>query len=205
MQISKYLPAICAAVFCAGFISAHADDSQTQAAARAALEAKMNALDAQQIQSNNQNSSVLIKPAAGMQTGSGDTSQAERALHEKMAELNASASNVQMAAPAPKPPAKARVAAKKPAASAPPIFAPFAPMPAKPVAPEAMRAPEKPLNPANVNYPGKELGLKLMEAPSLPVSAEVRARLQMLDAKYLAGQITPEEYHKQRAEIMGRP
>ena len=64
---------------------------------------------------------------------------------------------------------------------------------------------EKPLNPANVNYPGKELGLKSIEAPSLPVSAEVRARLQMLDAKYMADQITPEEYHKQRAEIMGRP
>jgi hypothetical protein len=203
MQISKYLPAICAAVFCAGFISAHADDSQTQAAARAALEAKMNALDAQQIQSNNQNSSVLIKPAAGMQPGSGDTSQAERALHEKMAELDASANNVQMAAPAPKP-AKAHVVAKKPVAPPAPIFAPFAPMPAKPVAPETMPVPERPLNPANVNYPGKELGLKPFEAPTLPVSAEVRARLQALDAKYLAGQITPEEYHRQRAEIMDR-
>jgi hypothetical protein len=205
MQISKSLPAICAAVFCAGFISVHADDSQTQAAARAALEAKINALDAQQIQSNNQNSSVLIKPAAQIQTGSGDTSQAERALHEKMAELNASANNVQMAAPVSKPPAKARVAVKKQVAPVPPIFAPFAPMPAKPVAPEAMPVPEKPLNPANINYPGKELGLKPFEAPELPVSAEVRARLQMLDSKYLSGQITPEEYHKQRAEIMGRP
>ena len=50
MQISKLLPTVCAAVFCASFISVRADDTPVQAAARAALEQKMSELDTQQTQ-----------------------------------------------------------------------------------------------------------------------------------------------------------
>ena len=59
--------------------------------------------------------------------------------------------------------------------------------------------------PANVNYPGKELGLTPITAPALPITADKEARLQVLLAKYKADQITPEEYHKQRAAILAEP
>src|ERR1039458_2878775 len=50
MQIPKLLPTVCAAVFCASFISVRADDTPVQAAARGALEQKMSELDTQQTQ-----------------------------------------------------------------------------------------------------------------------------------------------------------
>jgi hypothetical protein len=53
--------------------------------------------------------------------------------------------------------------------------------------------------------PGKELGLKSIEAPNVPVSETQQARLQELLAKYKANEITPAEYHRQRAEILGQP
>jgi hypothetical protein len=60
-------------------------------------------------------------------------------------------------------------------------------------------------NQINAIFPGKELGLKPIEAPLLPVSATQQAQLQALLAKYKANQITPEEYHNQRAEILAQP
>ncbi len=50
-----------------------------------------------------------------------------------------------------------------------------------------------------------DLGLKPIEAPPLPISADKQARLQALLAKYKADQISPEEYQKQRAEILAEP
>jgi hypothetical protein len=60
-------------------------------------------------------------------------------------------------------------------------------------------------NQINAIYTGKELGLKPIESPLLPVSAAQQAQLQALLAKYKANQITPEEYYKQRAEILAQP
>jgi hypothetical protein len=54
-------------------------------------------------------------------------------------------------------------------------------------------------------FTGKELGFKPIESPLLPVSAAQQAQLQALLAKYKANQVTPEEYHKQRAEILAQP
>jgi hypothetical protein len=42
-------------------------------------------------------------------------------------------------------------------------------------------------------------------APSLPISMTKEQRLQALLARYKADQITPEEYHKQRATILAEP
>jgi hypothetical protein len=39
----------------------------------------------------------------------------------------------------------------------------------------------------------------------MPVSADIEAQLQELNAKYMANQISPEEYHKRRAEILAKP
>jgi hypothetical protein len=56
-----------------------------------------------------------------------------------------------------------------------------------------------------VNYPGKELGLKPIEAPAPPISADKQAQLQALLAKYMADQVSPEEYQQQRAAILAQP
>ena len=58
---------------------------------------------------------------------------------------------------------------------------------------------------ADVNYPGKELGLKPIEAPAPPISADKQAQLQALLAKYMADQVSPEEYQQQRAAILAQP
>jgi hypothetical protein len=50
--------------------------------------------------------------------------------------------------------------------------------------------------------PGPELGLKSIEAPYVPISEAQQAQLQDLLAKYKANEITPAEYHRQRAEIL---
>jgi len=88
------------------------------------------------------------------------------------------------------------------------------------VQPAAGTVPQSPAMPATIKvkpgvksatnqisaiYTGKELGLKPIESPLLPVSAAQQAQLQALLAKYKADQITPEEYHKQRAEILAQP
>ena len=61
----KLLPAVCAVAFCASLISVRADDTPVQAAARAALEQKMNDLDNPQTQTPpNPANPAGAKPAA---------------------------------------------------------------------------------------------------------------------------------------------
>jgi hypothetical protein len=75
---------------------------------------------------------------------------------------------------------------------------------AKPAVPEAAPA-VKPAPPADVDYAGKSLGLKPIEAPPIPVSAQKEAELKALLAKYMANQISPDEYQKARAAILAEP
>jgi hypothetical protein len=44
--------------------------------------------------------------------------------------------------------------------------------------------------------------LKPIESPLLPISTAQETQLQALLAKYKSNQITPEEYYKQRLEIL---
>ena len=62
-----------------------------------------------------------------------------------------------------------------------------------------------PANQINANFPGKELGLKPIVAPPLPISPAKEAQLQGLLEKYKADQITPEQYHAERAKILAEP
>ena len=62
-----------------------------------------------------------------------------------------------------------------------------------------------PTNEINAFSPGKELGLKPIVAPPLPITAAQEAQLQSLLAKYKANEITPAEYQRQRAEILAHP
>ena len=65
MQISKLIPAVCAAALCASFIAARAQDNPAQAAARAALMEKMNELEAQPAQPAPP--PIVVTPSGAMQ------------------------------------------------------------------------------------------------------------------------------------------
>lgn len=54
-------------------------------------------------------------------------------------------------------------------------------------------------------YEGQDLGMKQISAPALPISSSKAERLQSLLDKYKADQITPDEYHQQRAAILAEP
>ena len=55
------------------------------------------------------------------------------------------------------------------------------------------------------NYPGKDLGMKPIVAPALPIADSKEERLAALLQKYKADKITPEQYHQQRAAILAEP
>ena len=59
--------------------------------------------------------------------------------------------------------------------------------------------------PGKMDSPGAELGLHQIAAPALPIAASKENRLQTLLGKYKINQITPEEYHTQRAAILAEP
>ncbi len=54
-------------------------------------------------------------------------------------------------------------------------------------------------------YAGKDMGFKPIAAPPPPVSAQQEAELQALLARYMANEITPDEYQKERAAILAKP
>lgn len=74
-----------------------------------------------------------------------------------------------------------------------------------PVAPAAESKPAVADKSADANYPGKQLGMKPILAPALPISPEKADRLAALLAKYKADQVSPEDYQKQRAAILAAP
>ena len=130
----------------------------------------------------------------------------QKAADEATAKAQAKAkakADAQQAAAELKAKKDAEAAAKKQAGAqtmAPPSGVAAAP-PAKPAAPEVAPA-VKPPPPANANYAGKTLGLKPIVAPSPPVSPQQEEALQALLAKYMANQISPDEYQKERAAIL---
>jgi len=274
----KLLPAVCAAVFCASFISVRADDTPVQAAARAALEQKLNELDTTQTQAP----PVLVTPSGAVvvqpdksatnvtrtvpaKTVTSPTAPAKTTSATKAVPAASRTTPAAPVAPKPKnPPAEVTPATPPPAETKPaPMMTPVEPTaaatitsetnaapaasgttPAAPVAtmptevtpatppptetkpappaitPAAGTVLQSPVRPATIKvkpgvmsatnqinaiYTGKELGLKPIESPLLPISAAQQAQLQALLAKYKANQITPEEYHNQRAEILAQP
>jgi hypothetical protein len=281
MRTFKFSAAICAIAVCSNFISVRADDTPAQAAARAALEQKMQQLDTQPAATTAETPPILVTPSGATQEQPATPTPAENPATAPIQSATSSqpsldTSNVPTAeiiqhsmmplpeenqpakisqAPAPPaittpapietpaattPPAEMQpapattpadadhqaealqalqqkmseldnqqAATPPPAATEiqpPPSPAVVATPPPEPVAPEIktiVTPPQK--KPDNVNYAGKELNLKPIEAPSLPISADKEARLQALLAKYKADQVSPEEYHTQRAEILAEP
>jgi hypothetical protein len=231
MQISKLFPPVCVVAFCASFIAVRAEDTPAQAAARAALMEKMNALEAQPAQP---------APPPIVVTPSGAT-QAKPSQPAKVVVVPPPAAPAQPAVPAPatKPmpgtsavpttPAasdteaqvRARAALEQktselnqqnwatpavaPAASSAPQTQPVAVSPVKPAPPAVTPEVMTPANQINANYPGKEPGLKPIQAPPPSISAAKETQLQALLERYKIDQITPEQYHTERAKILAEP
>jgi hypothetical protein len=235
---------------------AGAQDTPTQAAARAALTERIGGLNARPNQPANPapQASVVMTPtnkqvskadkvaAAAKARQEADQAAADlkakrdadrkaaaqKAADEAAAKAQAKAkakADAQQAAAELKAKKEAEATAKKqaaaqtttpPAKPATPKVAPAKPIaqkaaPVKPaaqkVAPAKPAAPEvapvvKPPPPANANYAGKSLGLPPYVAPPPPVSAQQDAELQALLAKYMANQMSPDEYQKERAAIL---
>jgi hypothetical protein len=89
-------------------------------------------------------------------------------------------------------------------AAQPTNAAPTPPPVAAPVAAPMVAPVVKPV-PADAGNVGKNLGFQPVEAPPPPISAQKQAELKDLLAKYMANQVTPEEYHKARAAILAEP
>jgi hypothetical protein len=108
-------------------------------------------------------------------------------------------------APVP-PPSGSISAGTAPEESMPPSTASVAPAAAQTPVPAAVPSlSREPSQNVNVNFPGKELGLKPIVAPPLPISPMQQAQLQALLEKYDANVITPEQYQIERAKILAEP
>jgi hypothetical protein len=117
--------------------------------------------------------------------------KAREALRQKMKELEA------------QPPAEATNVTPAVTKTAPETK-PLATQPQEPIAkPEAKPMAEKP--PKKAGKVTVAPAFPLFAAPPPSVSADKEQRLQELLRKYRADQITPEEYHQQRAKILAEP
>jgi hypothetical protein len=85
--------------------------------------------------------------------------------------------------------------------AAAPAIAPAAAKLAPKAKPEAKPLAEKP---AEKNVKGAST-LSQIPGPPLDISADKQARLAELLRKYRADQLSPEEYHQQRAKILAEP
>jgi hypothetical protein len=164
MLISKFPLWICALAL-GGALAVHAQDNPAQAAARAALQQKMNELDA--------------NPAAATPAP------------EAAPAATAPAASAPAVAPAVVVPAAAIEAAPTSATPVVETPAPAATAPAAAVV-------ETPA-PAEVKAPVAK------PTPSSAPALSKDERLMLLLARYKADQITPEQYHTQRAAILAEP
>jgi len=228
MRIPKLFSVVCVVAFCAGFITIRAEDTPAQAAARAALMEKMNALEAQpaqpapppvvvtpsgatQAQPSHPKNVVVVPPPAVSAQPTVPAPQTKPMLGTKAAQTKPTPSNMEAQTKAPAA-LKQKTSEPNPQEWANPMFAPPAPQtqPAatgsvKPAPPATKPEVMSPPNQINANYPGKELGLKPIEAPPPGISGTKEAQLQALLAAYKADQITPERYHTERAKILAEP
>ena len=188
MKISKLLPAAGILAVCVSFASVRAQDNPAQAAAREALMKHMNEVQAPEPQT---------PPAAP--TAPAATVEPAPAIPAEPAAAPA----VEAVAPV------APAAIAEPVMAMPETNAVVEPVMAMPetnvvVAPvvmmpetNAVAAPPA----AIVNSPGP---IPII-APPLPISMTKEQRLQTLLMLYKADQVTPEQYHTQRAAILAEP
>jgi len=201
MQISKYFFAICAVVLLPGTPSMPAAESEAQAKAREALRQKMSELDAQgqagRATGKPQAPTATITPTAvNLPPSAVDdeaTARAREALRQKMRELAGEPKAEPYAQPGFTPvptddaaTARAREALRQKMAGL-----------------DAQRSAKT--APANRVFSEPTPEYKPIPAAPLPLSGSKEARLAALLVQYKADQITPEQYHQERAKILAEP
>jgi hypothetical protein len=184
MQTPKFSLLICALTVCGG-LALHAQDTPAQAAARQALEQKMKELDA-----NPPAASVVspAEPAAPAAAASAPVAPSvDSGVVMKPVNKKAKPADTVRASQKSDSKAAAKAQAEKAATKT-------SQMTAKPVK-----------TPAPVVVSGKKPDLNPTPAPALPIPLTKQEKLQSLLQKYKADQISPEEYHQQRASILAEP
>jgi len=195
MQISRSFLVACGAAYCLALLPLCAADADVESKLREALRQKMNELDTQPAQAVPQ--AALTAPSPQKKAPAPVAKPAPTARPTPPAQWTPTTA-VERTAPAklqsPKaesaPAVKATAPAVKPSAPAPAVAAQPAPAPQPPTKPKAIKG-QQPLPP--------------IESPAPSVAADKEQRLQELLTKYKADQISPEEYHQQRAKILAEP
>lgn len=199
MQTSKFPLWICALAVC-GSLSLHAEDTPAQAAARAALLQKMQEAESTPPAAPPTPAPVAPAPAPALVTPT----------PAPAAPVPVTPPTVVAPTPAPVPVVKA------PAAVAPAVGqagdteaqararAALNAKMAEVGTPATSTVITATTSPAGVTST-TSTALKPITAPALPINMTKAGKLEWLLSQYKADQITPEEYHKQRAEILAEP
>lgn len=215
MQVSKSWLAVCATIVCAAFLSVHAQDTPAQAAARAALLQSMREPAAAPSAPQTpppapapQPPVAPVAPAAPAAASPAITAPAAAPVALASQPLNPDAQAAARAALL-QSMGQTEIPATAPAYAvvAPVAVAPTTtkPAPTTPAAPDAKPVATNPAKASNAIVPGQEPGFPPMVAPALPISAAKQQQLDALLAQYKANLISPEEYQKQRADILAAP
>lgn len=182
---------------------AAAEAQAKQAAAQAAAEAKARQ-DADKKLADQQAAQARAAAAIKAQEEKDAAAKAKQDAAKKLADQQASQ------AKAAAEPAKAQAATNNAAASAAANTEAKAGKEQKETPPKAAPAGQtaaapQPGSRTGNSYQGADLGLKPIAPPPLPISASKADRLAALLRKYQADQVTPQEYHQQRAAILAEP
>lgn len=229
MQTSKFLTAFCAVACSTAMVYVHAQDNPAQAAARAALMQQLNSEPAPAatpppaapkpakpaaapvtpapVTPPVKTAPVVVPAPASKQpvqeqpapaavtetdTVSKDNAAQAAARAALMQQLDEPASNPATSVSAPE-------TTSPPVVVVPVTTTTPAPTPAPAPATTTMAA-----KPVAMPTASQQLEYKPIVAPPLPISATQQEQLQALNAKYMANQIAPADYFKQRAAILAQ-
>ena len=204
MRISKCFLVVCAAAYGIAALPVHAADSDTDAKLREAMRQKMAELEAQSTvpsattnpspatakPKHKSQSSVAQSTSAQPPVNQESITKARETLHQQMKELE---SQPPAATPAANPAPK--VAGSQPGQKSPEAKS----------SETAGKSDTQPKPDKAIKKPAKGTAFPPIPVPPPAISADKDARLAELLRKYKADEITPEEYHQQRAKILSEP
>ena len=205
MKISKLLPVLCVFAVGASGLVLRAGDNPAQAAARRALARQLFELSAQTATNAATAPAPAPAPASSKQAETRTEAAAPKTQPQARQQSDAQTAALMAAL-------MARMNAVSPAQNATNNWAVAQPEATVKTATKQKPAPAaqpplllQPYQSSDANYAGKELGLKPIAPPPLPISTSKEEQLQVLLIEYKANQITPEQYQKRRAAILAGP
>jgi hypothetical protein len=204
MRFSKPFGILCATALCTGILPVRADDNPAQAAARAAVLQAMQQQDA----AGANTAPAATPPSAPAVAAPVIPVPAQPVVTQPVTTIPAPASDATMNPTASSTDNAAQAAARAAVLQAMQgqdaagiNAAPSAPVVVTPATSAPVATTNPMPAPASVAAPNTPVYRPII-APSLPISADQQTRLQALDAKYSANQITPVDYFNQREAIL---